>query len=112
MRKILAILLLVMMTLVLFSCAKPEEEILGTWKHQNTVLGVVTETTYTFNADGTGTKSNVLDVDFTYSFLGDKLQITTSALGVGFVEQYTFDFKGDKLLLTDEKETLELQKVK
>ena len=112
MRKFIACLLLVVMVFALCSCAAPEKSIVGTWKNQTTVLGVVTETTYTFNEDGTGTKSNVLDINFTYSFEEEKLLITTSTLGIENTEKYSFDFNGDKLVLTGEKETIELEKVK
>lgn len=69
-------------------------------KNQTTVLGVVTETTYTFNEDGTGTKSNVLDINFAYLFEKEELLITTSTLGIENTEKYSFDFNGDKLVLT------------
>ncbi len=112
MRKNIAILLLVGMLFVLCSCASPEKEIIGTWKNQSTVLGVVVETTYTFNEDGTGTESSVLSVDFKYSFEGDKLLITTSILGLESTEEYSYEFDGDKLVLTGDDETIDLEKVK
>ncbi len=112
MRKVLAGLLLAVMVLGLCACAAPEKAIVGTWKNQSTVLGVVTETTFTFNEDGTGTKSSVLDVDFTYSIEEETLLITTSALGIEYTEKYSFDFKINKLVLTGEKDTIELEKVK
>ena len=112
MKKCLAFILVVVMMLSLCACSTPEKAIVGKWKSNNTVLGVVTETTYTFNEDGTGTKSNVLDVEFTYSFTEDKLVITTVTLGIESSAEYTFEFSGDKLVLTSEKETINLEKVK
>lgn len=112
MRKYIAGLLLVVMIFALCSCTAPEKSIVGTWKNQTTVLGVVTETTYTFNGDGTGTKSNVFDIDFTYSFEEEKLLITTSTLGIENTEKYSYDFSGDKLVLTGDSGTIDLEKVK
>lgn len=111
MRKIIVSVLAVMMALVLCSCVSPEKSIVGTWKSQNTVLGIVTETTYIFNEDGSGKLSNVLDIDFTYSFSEDKLLITTSALGIENTTEYSFAFDGNKLVLTSDSDTIELEKV-
>ncbi|HHU53648.1 MAG TPA: hypothetical protein GXZ43_06210 [Clostridiaceae bacterium] len=112
MRKILIFLVLVLMILSFCACSKPEKSIVGTWKNKKTVFSVVTETTYTFNEDGTGTKSGILDIDFTYSFSEEKLLITTSILGVKTTEEYSYDFDGDKLVLTGEKGSIDLEKVK
>ena len=112
MKRILSILLLVAITISLFACSLPEISIMGTWKHTSTVLGVVTESTYTFNEDGTGKISGVLDIEFTYAFSKEELFITTSTLGIENTEKYAFEFKEDKLVLTSGKKTLELVKVK
>ena len=112
MKRTIALLMVIVMALSLFACAKPAERILGVWKHQSSILGVVTETTYTFNEDGTGTKTNVLEIKFTYAITEDKLLMTTSTLGIENTEEYSFEFKGDQLVLTGEKDTLTLQKVK
>lgn len=112
MRKILAVALLIVMLLGLCACTALEKSIVGTWKNQSTVLGIVTETIYTFNEDGTGSKTNIVSVSFTYSFSEEKLLITTSTLGIENTEEYTFDFKGNKLVLTGERDTIELEKVK
>jgi len=92
MRKITAGLLLFVMMISLCACTITEKAIVGTWKSQSSILGVVTETIYTFNEDGTGTKSNVLDVDFTYAFSDEKLLITTSVLGVASTEEFSYEF--------------------
>ena len=42
---------------------------------------------------------------------GDLL-ITTSALGIENTEKYAYEFNGDKLVLTGDKETINLEKVK
>lgn len=94
------------------ACGAPEKAIIGTWKHQKTVLGVVTETTYVFKEDGTGVKSGLLDIAFTYTFSGEKLLITTATLGIENTEEYTYQFHLNELVLTGEKETLTLEKVK
>ena len=112
MKKTLFALLVVVLVCTLASCVVAEKAIVGVWKNQTTVLGVVTEKTYTFNEDGTGTKSNVLDINFTYSFEEEKLLITTTTLGIENTEKYSFDFNGDKLVLTGEKVTIDLEKVK
>lgn len=111
MRKILALFLVLTMALGFVSCATPEQSIVGEWKCQESILGVVTETKYTFNEDGTGTKSAVVDVDFTYSFTEDKLIITTSVLGVESKDEYFFKFSGKKLELTGKDKTINLEKV-
>ena len=112
MKRIIAFLLVVFTALSLFACAGPEKAIVGTWSHQSSVLGVVTEITYTFNEDGTGTKSNVIDIDFTYSFSDDKLLITTSTLGIENTEEFFYELSANKLVLRGKKDTIEFQKVK
>jgi len=112
MRKITAGLLLFVMMISLCACTITEKAIVGTWKSQSSILGVVTETIYTFNEDGTGTKSNVLDVDFTYAFSDEKLLITTSVLGVASTEEFSYEFGWEKVVLTGEDNTIVLEKVK
>lgn len=113
MKKIVAFMLVTVIALSLFACAAPEKAIVGSWKTQSKVLDSVTiETTYTFNEDGTGSLSNVIDIAFTYSIEGDKLSITTTTLGIENTEEYFFDLQGSKLTLTDAKNTIELEKVK
>jgi len=102
--------LLIVAILVLCACSV-ELAIVGTWKNQTTVLGVVTETIYTFNDDGTGSKKTVLETDFTYEVSGDKLTITTSVLGIESTEEYTVDVSWNELTLRSEEETITLEKV-
>ena len=110
-KKYVAMLLAVIMLFGLVACTSPNKAIVGTWKSQNTVLGVVTETKYVFNEGGTGTISTFLNVDFTYAFAEDKLIITTVALGIESSDVYSFAFDGDKLTLSNDEETVILEKV-
>lgn len=111
MRKIVALGMVLVLVCLLCACM-PQKAILGTWKHTTTVLGVESLTVYKFNEDGTGSKTNVLTADFVYEFEDDKLHITTKVLGVESTEIYTYEFKGDAVYLTNDKETLRLEKVK
>ncbi|MBQ5712244.1 MAG: hypothetical protein IIV61_06490 [Oscillospiraceae bacterium] len=111
MKKAVAVVLLVAIVLGLCACTLAEKMILGTWKTQNKVLGLETEVSYTFKEDGTGVRSGVLDMDFTYTMDGDRLTITTSVLGVDVDEEYTFQISGKELVLTRESETITLVRV-
>lgn len=111
MRKTLIALLVMVMVVTLCACSAPEKAVIGTWKSQTTILGVVTETTYTFNEDGTGTMANLVDVDFTYSFTEDKLLITTTTLGIKNTEEYSFEIKSDEMTLIAEEDTVHLERV-
>lgn len=103
---------LIAMTLVLVcllcACAAPADKIVGTWKNQKTVLGIVTETTYVFREDGTGKRSGILDVEFTYDIIEDQLVLTFSAIGLESKETYSYAFEGDTLTLTGNGETMVL----
>ena len=65
MKKLLSIaLILVVIVSALASCGVPvEEKIAGKWTYQETILGIVTERTFVFNADGTGTAPGELTGD-------------------------------------------------
>ncbi len=102
MKKTFLVILAVAMAVMLVSCTMPWNSIVGTWVNQNTVLGVVTETGYVFNEDGTGSRNVVLDVDFTYTVDGDSLTITYEVLGIEYTEEYTFKISGNTLTLTDD----------
>ena len=116
MKKTVAVALVFVMMLALCSCAvMPEKTIIGSWRCNTTILGVVTETVYTFYEDGTGVRTNAVNVDFTYSFgENDSLTITASAFGFENTEEYTFKFDGTKkLVLTGEdNKILTLEKIK
>ena len=97
---------------LLCSCGSPEKTIIGSWKYQTSVLGVVTETTYTFNEDGTGSMNAIIGIAFEYSFSGDKLFITTNLLGMENTDEYVYKFDGkDKLTLTKGGESMTLERV-
>ena len=80
--KLAALLMaLLMLTAVFSACSSAEKDILGTWEHSTTTLGITTSTTFTFNDDGTGTKTTLVDVvavDFTYEIKDDTLIVTTN----------------------------------
>ncbi len=112
MKRAFAIILVVVMTTVMLSsCTLPWQSVVGTWKREETILGVVTETTYVFNEDGTGTMTLVLDFDFTYTIEGNQLTITTTTLGIESSEVYTYKRSGNTLTLTNDSETITLEKV-
>lgn len=109
---IICFIAIVLMAFSLSSCGSPQKNIVGSWKYQSTVLGVVTETTYKFNDDGKGSMNAVVNVAFTYSLSEDSLYITTNLLGFENTEEYTFEFDGSKkLILTQGEETMILEKI-
>lgn len=110
MKRTVAVVLLFAIVVGLCACTLGEVLIVGTWKSQTKVLGVVTEVSYTFNDDGTGMRSGALDTSFTYVIEGDQLAITTSVLGVDVTEEYTYEISGSKLVLTGENETITLER--
>lgn len=113
MKKIVSLVLVVLCVLTAFSaCAKPETKILGTWTGEQNVLGVVAKYSFTFNEDGTGNMTAALDIGvaMTYTIEGDKLNITTSVLGISNTRTYTYAFEGDQLLLTEGDTTITLTK--
>ena len=113
MKVVLALLLVAALCLALFAaCAKPEKKIVGTWNGEQSVLGVVAKYSFTFNEDGTGNMTSALDIGvaMTYTIDGDKLNITTSILGITNTKTYTYAFEGDQLLLTEGDTTITLTK--
>ena len=110
MKKRVLILLLVVIMVAMCACSSYEKAILGTWKNQKNVLGVVTETVYVFNEDGTGSRTTVLgiQVGFTYTITEELLTITTTTLGFESNEEYTYEFSGNKLILENDSETISL----
>ena len=113
MKKAISVVLVVLCVITVFSaCAKPEKKIIGTWNGEQSVLGVVAKYSFTFNEDGTGNMTSALDIGvaMTYTIEGDKLNITTSVLGISNTKTYTFAFEGDQLLLTEGDTTITLTK--
>lgn len=105
MKKVISIALVLVLVVSAFAaCGKSvEEKLTGKWVYNETILGIVTEKAYTFNADGTGTApgeftGNLIPLEMTWSVNEDTLtikkDISTNA------DTYTFTLKGDVLTLT------------
>ena len=101
MRKILVVCLLLALVIGLCACASPEKKLAGTWVHEETVFGVPAKTIMRFNEDGTGMKTTVLSVEFTYAVEKDKLTITSYPLGIKTTEEFKFEFSQGNLVLWD-----------
>ena len=96
---------------LIFAClcgcqnAFSEKLIVGEWTVKTNILGsgVVTETTYTFNEDKTGSISGVLGLDIatTYTIDDTHLVIVTDTALLKQTFNYTYEFDGDKLILVD-----------
>lgn len=112
MKKIVSLIIIACMALTactFFGCKSAEESIIGTWTTQTTVLGVITENSYTFHEDGTGKSTTVLGVGlgFDYSIDGNMLTIKYSVLGIETSkDNFTFEISGDKLTLNDGDKTV------
>ena len=79
--------------------------IVGEWTAKTNILGsgVVTETTYTFNDDKTGSISGLLGLDIatTYTIDDTRLIIVTDTALLQQTFNYTYEFEGDTLILVD-----------
>lgn len=111
MKKILSIALILVVLVTAFSaCGTPvEERIAGKWTYQETILGIVTEKTFVFNADGTGTAPGELTGDLIP--LEMKWSISENILTVDKTiskepVSYKFVLNGDTLTLTKEDGTV------
>ena len=91
-----------------FAACSAQDKIVGTWKAQQTTLGVVTESTLVFKEDGTGSVSGLLGItgDITYLIADSNITITYKVLGVETVKAYQFTLKGDTLTLTADSTTI------
>ena len=91
----------------LAACSGNEDRIVGTWKHQETgLLGIVTETSYTFSEDGSGSVTALgVPAAFTYTLEKDELCLTFTVLGVSTTSEYTVSISGDTLKMTDKNGT-------
>ena len=107
---ILVVRLLMAVCLLCVCGQMAKVSIVGTWKSQKTILGVITETTYMFREDGTGYRKGVLETDFTYELDGDQLRLTFEVLSIKTVEEYASDFEGDVLTLVGENDTIQLER--
>lgn len=109
-KKIGAIALItVMLFTMLAGCSSYEKQIVGVWKSQKTTLGIVTETVYTFNEDGTGNTSGVLglNLDMTYVITDSTITITYASDVIDIQSQkiFTYTLKKDTLVLTEGSES-------
>ncbi len=103
MKRVFCVVIAVLLCAVcLFGCAKPEKLILGKWSGEASILGVVTQYSYEFREDGTGVMSTALNLglEMHYALEGDRLDITTSVLGVDSTRSYTYAFEKEQLILT------------
>ncbi len=100
--------LLVVCTFAFAACSSVEEQIVGTWKSQQTTLGVVTESSITFNADGTGSASGLLGItgNMNYVITEDYITLTYNVFGVESSATYQFVIDGDTLNLTKDATTV------
>lgn len=105
MKKALSIALVLVVLVCAFSaCGTPvEEKIAGKWTYNETVLGIVTERTYVFNADGTGTApgeltGDLVPLEMKWSVNDGSLTIEKTISKEPVV--YSFELKGDTLTLT------------
>ncbi len=112
MKKVICSVVALCIVLVgLCSCqgALSERLIVGEWTSKTNILGtgVVTETTYTFNEDKTGSISGLLGLDIatTYTIDDTHLVIVTDTAVLKQTFNYTYEFDGDKLTLVDSNGT-------
>lgn len=112
MKKILcSVMVLCLVFTCLCSCqgAFYEKRIVGEWTTKTNILGsgVVTETTYVFNEDKTGSVSGILGLDIatTYTIDETNLVIVTDTALLQQTFSYTYEFDGDLLILTDSEGT-------
>ena len=105
MKKAISLALVLIVVLSAFAaCGTPvEEKLAGKWTYTESVLGIVTERTYVFNLDGTGTApgeltGDLIPLEMKWSVSEDTITIekTISKEPVS----YQFVLKGDVLTLT------------
>ena len=120
MKKTISAALAVLLILACFAgCSQVKQSlIVGTWSYQQTtILNVVTERTYTFREDGTGSApvlDGVTNVDMTYTLSGDQLTINRGELidSLAGAEVYTVKFGVNTMTLTSpDGSVIELKKV-
>lgn len=105
-RIVAALAALLLACAALASCGSLEKKLVGTWKGQNSTLGIVTEYSYTFNEDGTGKYTGVAGVSasFTWTLEDSTLKMVATGAILDleiFNKSYTVSVDGDKLTLTD-----------
>ena len=108
MKKIICVCLVLTLALACFAgCGAVKKNlIVGTWSYQQTtILNVVTERTYTFREDGTGSApvlDGITNVDMTYTLAGEQLTINRGELidSITGAEVYTVKFGVNTMTLT------------
>ncbi len=105
MKKVLSVaLILVVIVSAFAACGVPvEEKIVGKWTYNETILGIVTEKTFVFNADGTGTApgdltGDLIPLEMKWTITEDILTVDKNVSKEPV--SYKFVLKGDTLTLT------------
>ena len=116
--KIISLLVALLMLVTALAACSPKMMIKGTWVKQDSVLGIVTETTYVFNEDGTGSMSTVLGIDIPMTYTIDSSKLTVKIdtidvaedvleqLGIDYSIEYSYSIVGNKLTLSDGKKDM------
>lgn len=119
MKKIISAILVSVFALSLLAGCSKSKAIVGSWSYQQkTILNVVTERTYTFNEDGTGSVpvlEGTMNKNMTYVLEGSTLTIKRGELldAITGEEKYTVKILGNTMTLTAQDGTsIELTKVK
>ena len=106
MKKVISLSLVLVLVLACFAGCAKKNLIVGSWSYQEkTILNVVTERTYTFNEDGTGSApvlGGITNVDITYTLEDDTLTINRGELidSVAGTEVFTVKFGVNTMTLT------------
>lgn len=106
-KRVLSLSLILILVLSLASCSSYEKKIIGEWKTRKTTLGIVTESSYTFNEDGSGVSSGPLGLSLDMNYI-----ITDSTITFIYFEGdakvqkvYAYTLEKDKLTLIDGDES-------
>ena len=106
-KKLVAAVLVSLMTLALVACggSSSKNSLPGTWESSDDS----SSTQYTFNEDGTGTVSvgTGITLNLTYATDGNKLSVSMTYLGSEQKDEYTYEIKDGKLVLTNSSGTTE-----
>lgn len=111
MKKIAAIVAVILMLCCMLSACGKNESLVGTW----TVSEDGIEMSFVFNSDGTGeidALDGLMKIEYAYKVEGNTItfqEINQEVLGS---DPYTYEIKGDKLSLTAGGEVMELTKEK
>ncbi len=102
MKKLISVVLILAVFVTAFAACTPvEEKLVGTWTYTETILSVVTEKKFVFNADFTGTApgelTGLFDLNMTWSIYENNLTVDTDLYDPVI---YKFELKGDTLTLT------------